>query len=130
MPPPDVLSADLLPRGLVLVAEDDRDLRDIITSFLGARRWSVTALANGPETLELARRERFNVVVLDIRSPASLGMTVLQSLRASGSTLPVIVITSFGDSFLAQRATSLGATRVLEKPFDLDDLERLLDECA
>lgn len=114
----------------MLVAEDDRDLRDIITSFLDAKQWQVVALANGPEALEVARRERFNVIVLDIRSPASLGLAVLQGLRASGSTLPVIVITSFGDAFLSQRATRLGATRVLEKPFDLDDLQRILDECV
>jgi DNA-binding response OmpR family regulator len=134
MPPDSVVlgeeAADLPPRGLVLVAEDDRDLRDIIAGFLEAKGWRVVALANGPEALERAREERFKVAVLDVRSPSSRGLGVLQTLRAWGSTLPVIVITSFGDAFLSARAMGMGATLVLEKPFDLEDLERAVNECT
>jgi DNA-binding response OmpR family regulator len=115
---------------LVLVAEDDRDFREIIASFLRAKGCEVIALANGPAAIEHARSERFDVAVLDVRSPTSRALGILQALRACGSTLPVIVITSFGDAFLSQRAIELGATRVLEKPLDLEDLERAVDACT
>lgn len=116
------------PVGFVLVVEDDRDLREILATFLRTKKWAVIALESGPDALELTRNAHFDAVVLDIRSPSTGGLGVLQSLRANDPTLPVIVITSFGDSFLSQCAQRMGATRILEKPFDLDVLERAIDE--
>jgi FixJ family two-component response regulator len=51
-------------------------------------------------------------------------------MRAKASNLPVIVITSFGDTFVTQEARRLGATHILEKPFDLEALERAMQECT
>lgn len=113
--------------GPVLIAEDDRDLRDIITAFLEAKGWRVVAVTGGPETLARVWLEQFIVAVVDVRSFASVAFRMLEELRAASPTLPVIVIASFGDVFVSRRARSMGAIVVLEKPFDLEDLAEALE---
>lgn len=113
-------------RTRVLVTEDDLDLRDIVTGFLEDEGWTVVAVANGGDALELATTEPFAVVVIDVPSRASEGLVLLQTLRARSADLPIVVITSFGDAHLSARATSLGATQLLEKPFELEELASAL----
>lgn len=120
--------SDISANGLVLVAEDDRDLRDIIAGFLEAKGWRVVALAIGPETLARVWRDRFTVAVLDVRSSTSTGFKVLEELREVDPNLPVIVIASFGDVFVSRRARGMGVAHVIEKPFDLEDLDQALGE--
>jgi CheY-like chemotaxis protein len=114
----------------VLVAEDDRDLRDILRLFFEGRGCAVVALENGAEALARVQRERFTVAVVDIRSPISVGVALLRILRHQRPDLPIIAITSFGDALLADRVEQLGATHVLEKPFELDELARALESCG
>jgi DNA-binding NtrC family response regulator len=114
------------PKGLVLIAEHDRDLREVIANHLEAQGWRVVAVGNGPEAATRALQERFAAIVLDIHTAAPWEIVVLQTLRALGSTLPVIVITGFGDTLAAEQARKLGATKILEKPFDLEALEKAM----
>jgi DNA-binding NtrC family response regulator len=119
--------AQLPSKGLVLIGEDDRDLRDIIASFLEAKGWRVVATTVGPQTLARLGLEPFRVAVLDVRSLTSIGFRMLEELRVIDPALPVIVIASFGDVFVSRSARSMGASHVLEKPFDLEELEQALE---
>jgi two-component system response regulator GlrR len=119
-------TTDQSTNGSVLVAEEDSDLRDIIAAFLEAKGWHVVASAMGSGAPARPRLDRFVVVVLDIRSFASAAFKMLEELRANEPALPVIVIASFGDVFVSRHAKKLGAANVLEKPFDLEDLEQAL----
>jgi DNA-binding NtrC family response regulator len=110
----------------VLIGEDDRDLRDIIAGFLKAKGWRVVALAVGPQTLTRLWLEPFTVAVLDIRSFTPIGFKILEELKVIDPALPVIVIASFGDVFVSRWAHSMGASHVLEKPFELEELEQAL----
>jgi DNA-binding response OmpR family regulator len=114
----------------ILVGEDDQDLRDIIVGFLEAKGWAVVAVPNGPSALEHARREIFAFIILDVRALLAPGLSVLERVRSTGSSVPIIVITSFGDAILAERASELGANHVIEKPFGLEDLERAIERCS
>jgi two-component system, NtrC family, C4-dicarboxylate transport response regulator DctD len=115
-------------KGFVLVVEDDDDLRDIIVSFLAMNGWHVVGVEPRPAvSLSL---DRIDVLVLDVRSLASLGFKMLAEARARKPELPIVVIASFGDAFLSRRAEGMGAALVLEKPFNLEDLERGLASVA
>jgi FixJ family two-component response regulator len=114
-------------KGFVLVVEDDDDLRDIIVSYLAMNGWHVVGVDPKPDVVSL---ERIDVLVIDVRSLASLGFKMLAETRAKKPELPVVVIASFGDAFLSRRAEGMGAALVLEKPFNLEDLERGLATVA
>jgi FixJ family two-component response regulator len=112
----------------VLVVEDDADLREIIVSFLEMSDWTARGLE--AKALDAGTLERIDVLVLDVRSFASVGFKLLGDVRSRRPDLPVVVIASFGDAFLSRRAEGMGAALVIEKPFNLEDLERGLASIA
>lgn len=118
---------------LVLVAEDDRELREGMAETLRDAGYRVRTAANGHELLahltaasrgEVARPD---VIVTDVRMPKCSGLDILRAMRLAEWRQPVIVITGFGDPRTHAAAAELGATVVLDKPFDGDDLVGMVD---
>jgi DNA-binding response OmpR family regulator len=121
-------------RTLVLLAEDDDQLREILASALRCDGYEVIEVSSGNELLRffsatILRPERYpspDVVVSDVRMPGPSGLDVLRGLRQFEWHNPVILITAFGDETTHREAAGLGASAVLDKPFDIDDLRSLL----
>ena len=118
----------------VLVAEDSTEMRRLIAGVLRAEGYDVTEARDGMELVDLIEASaragiagRYAAIVSDIRMPWLSGMDVLAALDACGFGTPVILITAFGDVEVHEEARALGATAVLDKPFDM---ERLSAELA
>jgi len=114
-------------RQWVLVAEDDDEMRILIAQVLRRDGFSVLEVNNGIELQRmmehLCTHETPPVMVIsDIRMPGLTGLDVLGTIREWGLTLPVIIITAFADEDTLVCADYLGATAVLDKPFDMDEL--------
>jgi DNA-binding response OmpR family regulator len=116
----------------VLLAEDDHDMRVLLASALRRAGYAVEAVDDGSELLDqlsdalLARRQVLpDMIISDIRMPGWSGIDVLASLRQSDWSMPVILITAFGDAKIHARAEQLGAATLLDKPFDVDELLRV-----
>jgi DNA-binding response OmpR family regulator len=109
----------------VVVAEDDPDMRSLITSALVKDGFEVTEVADGSKLLVevVSRAGTFapDLVISDVRMPVSSGLQVLRGLRRAGVSIPFIVLTAFGDEPTRREAERLGAC-YLEKPFDLEHL--------
>jgi two-component system, response regulator, stage 0 sporulation protein F len=118
----------------VLLAEDDYDLRCAIAAGLRAAGHEVIDVGNGDlvkayfeECLELdLPKPRIHVLVSDIRMPGQTGLNLLEYLRSIGADMPTILVTAFGDPETHELARKLGARAVLNKPFDLEMLEKTL----
>lgn len=113
---------------VVLLAEDDPDMRQLLGDTLRDDGYLVREAADGVELVDfLARKttggqgELPDLVVSDIRMPGHTGMEVLTSLRQEFWALPVILITAFGDPETHNEARRLGAAAVLDKPFSIRD---------
>jgi two-component system KDP operon response regulator KdpE len=105
----------------VLVVEDDRALRETISSAVGDAGYAVSAVADGIEAVKSIRAGNFDVVLLDIGLPFVDGWRVMQTLE--GKRLPsVIVISARGDEQDKVRALDMGADDYLPKPFGADEL--------
>ena len=122
-----VLASD---RIRILLAEDDADLRELLGSQLAADGHEVDEVADGRQFADwlaqwsdpAERDDRCHVIISDIRMPGFSGLDILARLHRLQSTLPVILITAFGDPATRRLAASLGAVAVFDKPFDVDDL--------
>ena len=112
----------------VVVGVGDPDLRQIIGAYLVERGWGVVAMTVSHELIARTVVGRFSAAVLEVRSFASPGLSILERLRAQEPTFPVIVITSFADRYITARAERAGASRVLERPFDPATLDVALSE--
>lgn len=107
--------------GRILVIDDEPMVREAVGRMLVAEGYQVDHAADGAAALTVVDRDPPDVILLDLMMPGMNGRQFLTALReARGSDIPVVVMTAVHG--LAQRAVDLGATDVVEKPFDLDEL--------
>lgn len=118
----------------VLLAEDDADLRRLLAETLRAEGFCVVECPNGLALTErlvsrLEAGERpFDLVVSDVRLPGVTGLSVLEELSYWDElrNMPMVLITAFGDPRLRELARRFGAITLLEKPFAMTDLMRVV----
>ncbi|MGI6449567.1 MAG: sporulation transcription factor Spo0A [Desulfitobacteriia bacterium] len=108
----------------VLLADDNRDFVEILREYISSQEDMVLAgiAYNGNDALEMIIKEEPDVVVLDIIMPHLDGLGVMEKLNDYGQKPRVIILTSFGQENMTQRAVQLGADYYILKPFDLDTL--------
>lgn len=106
----------------ILVAEDERNLNDIIVKELCQNGYTVDACFDGRAALDYCACAEYDVVILDIMMPKKDGLEVVRSLRSQDSRVPVLFLTA-RDS-IEDRVTGLdaGGDDYLVKPFALDEL--------
>ena len=113
---------------VVLVADDDDDMRALVTATLRANGCSTLEARDGQELLDLLGEAldepglRPDVVVSDVKMPRLSGLGVLGALVQARWKLPVVMMTVVSDESIHTVAKRLGAVGVLHKPFDPDDL--------
>jgi DNA-binding response OmpR family regulator len=114
----------------ILVAEDDSELRMLLSDLLRRDGFDVLDAPDGTAVRELARAVAEgravtpDLVVMDVRMPGGSGIELLGELRRAGWRAPVVLMTAFGDASVHQDASAAGASAVLDKPFDLEELMR------
>ena len=110
----------------VLVVDDDEHVRDMLLSFLEARGYDAHGAENGARGLILARSLKPQVVLLDIVMPGMSGIATLKELRKQMPEINVIMISGNTDHDTAVKALEMGAVDFVEKPFDMDYLQKVL----
>jgi DNA-binding response OmpR family regulator len=109
---------------LVLAADDDEDILDLITFRLERSGYSVLQARDGEEALELAVRELPDLVVLDVMMPKLDGFELTRRLRSEAKTsrIPIILLTARAQDADLQRGFDAGADDYIRKPFSPDEL--------
>lgn len=106
----------------ILLAEDERSLSRALVAIFQKNNYSVDAVYNGEDALAYLQSGNYDVAVLDIMMPKMDGITVLQKLRASGSQLPVLMLTAKTEVDDKVLGLDSGANDYLGKPFDTKEL--------
>jgi two-component system response regulator MprA len=106
----------------VLVADDDRAIRDALVRALELEGYVALAAANGAEALALVRDMAPDVVLLDVMMPIVDGLTVCRVLRAEKDRTPVLMLTARTETSDRVAGLDAGADDYLSKPFELDEL--------
>lgn len=88
----------------------------------------VTSFANAEQALSHVSVEETDLILLDVRLPGMDGLAALERLQQLTADVPVIVMTAHGDLQTAVEAVRLGATEYLLKPFDLDQVQRCIEQ--
>jgi len=116
----------------ILLAEDDEEFRKLVASVLEQDGHEVVQLADGQSLLQYISMSMFDekvvgpidMVITDVRMPGWSGLEVITSARASGCSLPFIIITAFGDEAIHRQAGKLNVVATLDKPFDMETLRQ------
>jgi DNA-binding response OmpR family regulator len=110
-------------RDQVLIVEDDPQVRDVVRRYLERDGLAVQVTASGTEGLELARRTRPDVIVLDVMLPGLSGLEVCRILRdVDGSDVPIIMLTALDDTDDRIAGLQTGADDYVGKPFSVKEL--------
>src|SRR5262245_42051969 len=110
----------------VLVVDDEPGVRFALTEVLSDRGHRVIAAASGAEALELL--DGVDVVVTDLAMPGMDGLELVQQIAARAPALPVILVTAHGSEQVLRIASSRGVCRCVPKPFDIDELARVIEQ--
>ncbi|PYM57066.1 MAG: response regulator [Candidatus Rokuibacteriota bacterium] len=104
---------------LVLVADDEPVIRDLVCDILHESGYRTLPASNGKEAIDLAQRHLPSLIVLDLMMPAMDGYTTMTRLRRDPGTarIPVIVITGHSDPSYRSLSEGIGATAHVTKPF-------------
>jgi two-component system response regulator MprA len=106
----------------VLIAEDDRAVRESLVRALQLEGYTVAAANNGAEALDAVRQAVPDVLLLDVSMPLVDGLTVCRVLRSEENRLPVLMLTARTETSDRVAGLDAGADDYLSKPFDLDEL--------
>lgn len=106
----------------ILIADDEPRISGFIDKGLRAAGFATRVAATGPEALELAQTDEFDLMVLDVNLPGFDGFHVLEQLRGSGSRMPVIMLTARVELHDTIAGLEGGADDYLGKPFRFDEL--------
>ncbi len=123
----------MIPRGRILVVDDDPAILDLAATVLGSASYDVSRARSGFEALHLARRQRCDLVLLDINMPDMDGWETLRLFKADEEIrdLPVIMFSVKGEVRDKIHGMQEGAVDYLTKPFEVNDLllrvQRVLD---
>lgn len=113
----------------VHIVDDDEAMRDSLKWLLESRGLEVELYPSGEAFLRAFSADFRGCLVLDVRMPGMTGLELYERLRARASTLPVIFITGHGDVPMAVSALKKGAADFIEKPFNDQDMLRLIEAC-
>jgi two-component system response regulator MprA len=106
----------------VLIADDDRAIRDSLERALQLAGYQVSTAADGVTALAALRRDDIDVLVLDVAMPGVDGLGVCQVMRAGGDQTPVLMLTARVGTPDRVAGLDAGADDYLAKPFELDEL--------
>jgi DNA-binding response OmpR family regulator len=107
----------------ILVVDDERQVRDLISKFLTMRGYRVRVAPDGPAALALVEQERPDFIVADMYMPGMDGLELLRELRAKHYAGGVLALTASQDEKLLQDVLDLGSVDIMSKPLDLERLE-------
>lgn len=114
----------------VLVADDTKNIRNLITTCLELDDYEVLTAKDGQEALDLIQNGNIDLAFIDIKMPVISGTEVLRRIRAEGITIPIVIMTAFATVKNAIDCTKLGAVAYLQKPFTADKINSILEEMS
>ena len=112
----------------LLIAEDEKTQRDLLEGFLKKEGFSVEAVANGREALQMLEGNFFDLALIDYKMPELDGLQTLREIRKRYPDFPVVMMTAYGTVETAVASMKEGALDYLTKPIDLDELLLMLQK--
>ena len=114
----------------ILVVDDDPEIVAMLTTRLAHRGYQVTTASDGHRAIELAKREKPDLVLLDVMMPGKSGWEVARALKQDPVTqeIKIVMGTAIGEQVNELTSPLYGADAYIDKPFEFDKLERVISD--
>ena len=108
-----------------LVVDDEKGISEQLKDFLEDRQYTAFAAIDAVKALEIMKKERPNIAILDIRLEGSSGIDVLREIKKINRRTRVIMLTGYPDETTRNLSKDLGASAYLTKPYNFDEILRV-----
>ncbi|MER2140766.1 MAG: response regulator [Priestia megaterium] len=112
----------------ILIVDDQYGIRILLTEVLQKEGFHTHLAANGFDALKIAETVTLDCVLLDMKIPGMDGLEILKRLKQHDETIKVIIMTAYGELDMIQEAKDLGALTHFAKPFDIDEIRKVVRE--
>lgn len=115
-------------RRTILLAEDDPDIRLMMCTLLGMKGYNVIEACDGPEAVEVAQKERPDIILMDLQLPRLNGFAVTRFVRQNESLrqVPIVIVSAHDPAKHRGLALAAGCNAYVQKPVDFDRLEEVI----
>ncbi|HLL23640.1 MAG TPA: response regulator [Kofleriaceae bacterium] len=116
------------PKANILVVDDDPEIVAMLSTRLKARGYKVSTASDGKAALDHAKRERPDLVLLDVMMPGKSGWEVARALKQDPTTqgIKIVMVTAIGEQVNEMTSPLYGADAHLDKPFEFEKLEKII----
>ncbi|MGH7204627.1 MAG: sigma-54-dependent transcriptional regulator, partial [Nitrospiraceae bacterium] len=110
----------------ILIVDDERSMRDVLSIMLKRAGYAVMVAEDGEEAIAQIGKEIFDLVITDLKMPKGSGLEVLKAVKAAAPETVVLMITAFASAESAVEAMKQGAYDYLTKPFQIDEVQLII----
>jgi CheY-like chemotaxis protein len=107
----------------MLVADDEQMVRDLLVDHFSQLDFQVSTAATGQEAVDKAKKEKPDIILLDIKMPQMSGLEALKAIRDLGLKMKIIMVTGHVEKGIIEEIMALGADHYIKKPLALSYLE-------
>lgn len=109
----------------ILVVDDDPNVREVIKTVL--KRYHINEATNGREAIDMCDEERFDLILMDIRMPEMDGIEATKTILKRYPETKIIAVTAYA-THIRERILDAGVLKILEKPFKINELKKLVED--
>lgn len=113
-------------KGSLLIVDDDTELRAVLEEILASVAEKIDSAENGKQALDKISQENYDCILSDINMPVMNGLELLKEIRNRSLSVPVVMVSAFGDQENLRQALKLGASDFVDKPFDSDHIRQVV----
>lgn len=106
----------------ILLAEDDRNLGNLLREYLEAKGFSARLASNGKDAFDFFNKEKYDLCLLDVMMPVKDGFTLAREIRTADKNIPIVFLTAKSMKEDAIEGFSVGADDYITKPFSMEEL--------
>ena len=110
----------------ILVVDDEENAREGLSKILSKEGYRVETAPNGKEAIDNLKRQRYDLVITDMRMPLMDGFEVLREIKKMDENIGVIMITAYGEVESYLEAMNMGAFEYINKPVRVNELKRVI----
>lgn len=113
---------------LVLAIDDESSIRDLMKYTFEPHNIEVVTAENGKAAITILENNPVDVIITDLLMPSMTGLALIREMKKRKSTIPIIIITAYGNTEMVKEIIAEGVFRLIEKPLDFDVLVPIVED--
>lgn len=113
---------------LILAVDDEENIRNLITYTFEPYDFEVVTAENGKSAITILEHNPVDVIITDLLMPSMTGLALIREMKKRKSSIPIIIITAYGNTDMVKEIIAEGVFRLIEKPLDFETLVPIVNE--